>query len=73
MSNGNWSTETQTYTHIAILESQIEVKETKIGNLKEKCNLLELENIQLKDDVDRLNGLICTITVGQTNLLDRFK
>jgi predicted nuclease with TOPRIM domain len=73
MSNGNWSTETQAHTQIVILESQNQVKETKIGMLKEKVNLLEVEKMQLKDEVDRLNGLVRTITGGQTNLLDRFK
>jgi len=64
MSNGNWSTETQAHTQIVILESQNQVKETKIGTLKEKVNLLELEKLELKDEIDRLNSLVRTITVG---------
>ena len=64
MSNGNWSTETQAHTQIVILESQNQVKETKIGTLKEKVNLLELEKLELKDEIDRLNALVRTITVG---------
>ena len=64
MSNGNWSTETQAHTQIVILESQNQVKETRIGTLKEKVNLLELEKLELKDEIDRLNALVRTITVG---------
>tara|TARA_Y100000310_G_C20704023_1_gene833082 strand:+ start:22198 stop:22425 length:228 start_codon:yes stop_codon:yes gene_type:complete len=72
MSNGNWSTETQTHTKIVILESQIQAKETKIGTLIEKVNLLEVEKMQLKDEVDRLNGLVRTITGGQDQQTDVF-
>lgn len=73
MSNENWSTETQAMTRICVLESQLDVKGTQLGSLQEKYNMLELENLQLKDEVDRLNGLVRTITVGQTDFLDRFK
>ena len=73
MSNfSNWSNDSQTHTQICILESQVEVKQTQIGDLKEKCNLLELEKLQLKDEIDRLNELVRTITVGPTtNFNDR--
>ena len=64
MSNGNWSTAPQAPTQIVILESQNQVKETRIGTLKEKVNLLELEKLELKDEIDRLNALVRTITVG---------
>ena len=64
MSNGNWSTETQAHTQMVILQSQNEVKETQISKLNEKCNLLELEKMGLKDEIDRLNALIRSITVG---------
>ena len=64
MSNGNWSTDTQAHTQMVILQSQNEVKEAHISNLKEKCNLLELEKMQLKDEIDRLNALVRSITVG---------
>jgi hypothetical protein len=73
MSNENWSTETQAMTRICVLESQLDVKGTQLAGLQEKINMLELENLQLKDDVDRLNGLVRNITVGQTDFLDRFK
>ncbi|MBF86236.1 MAG: hypothetical protein CL489_17415 [Acidobacteria bacterium] len=62
MSNGNWSTETQAHTQIVILESQNQVKETKIGTLKEKVNLLELEKLELKDEIDRLNALVLKLS-----------
>ena len=64
MSNGNWSTDTQAHTQMVILQSQNEVKEAQIAKLKEKMNLLELEKLELKDEVDRLNTLVRTITVG---------
>ena len=69
----NWSTDSQTHTQICVLESQIGVKDNMINDLKEKNDLLELEKMQLKDELDRLNDLVRTLTVGGTDVLDRFK
>lgn len=69
----SWSTDSQTHTQICILESQIGVKDNTINDLKEKNNLLELKQMELKDEVDRLNDLVRTLTVGGTDILDRFK
>ena len=52
------------HTQMVILQSQNEVKEAQIAKLKEKMNLLELEKLELKDEVDRLNTMVRTITVG---------
>ena len=71
MSNfGNWSNDSVTHTQICILESQIEVKQTQVGDLKKQCNLLELEKLELKNEVDRLNELVRTLTVGPATLLE---
>ena len=71
--HANWSTDSQTHTQICILESQVQVKDNTINDLKEKNNLLELKHMELKDEVDRLNNLVRTLTVGGTDVLDRFK
>ncbi len=74
MSNADWSNESQTMTRICVLESQIEVKGTRIGSL-------ETEIVKLKEEVDRLQSLVNTITVKEQtdttmdilNRLDNFK
>jgi hypothetical protein len=47
----NWSNDSQTHTQICILESQIEVKRSRVLNL-------EAENLVLKKEVERLQALI---------------
>lgn len=71
--HSNWSTDSQTHTQICILESQIGVKDNTINDLKEKNDLLELKHMELRDEIDRLNNLVRTLTVGGTEILDRFK
>tara|TARA_B110000467_G_C17831539_1_gene220228 strand:- start:59 stop:283 length:225 start_codon:yes stop_codon:yes gene_type:complete len=74
MSNENWSSESQAMTRICVLESQLDVKGTKIGSL-------ETQIIKLKLEVDRLQTLVNTITSKEQtdstmdilNRLDNFK
>tara|TARA_B110000495_G_scaffold119341_1_gene103515 strand:+ start:920 stop:1135 length:216 start_codon:yes stop_codon:yes gene_type:complete len=71
MSNADWSNESQAMTRICVLESQIEVKGTRIGSL-------ETENRMLKEEVDRLQTLVNNLTtkndtVDILNRLDNFK
>lgn len=71
MSNADWSNESQTMTRICVLESQIEVKGTRIGSL-------ETENRRLKEEVDRLQTLVNNLTTKNDtmdilNKLDNFK
>lgn len=71
MSNANWSNESQAHTRICVLESQNEVKGNRIG-------VLELENQQLKEEVDRLQTLVNTLTTKKDTMaildhLDKFK
>ena len=47
----NWSSDSQAHTQICILESQIEVKRSRVLNL-------EAENLVLKKEVERLQALI---------------
>tara|TARA_Y100001963_G_scaffold135143_1_gene196456 strand:- start:339 stop:569 length:231 start_codon:yes stop_codon:yes gene_type:complete len=72
--HANWSNDSQTHTQICILESQIEVKGNQVNDLKEKNDLLELEKMQLKDEIDRLNKLVQKLSGNkELDLLDRFK
>ena len=52
----NWSNDSQAHTRICVLESQVEVK----GN---KVELLEAENLILKEENERLQSLVKTLTI----------
>jgi len=53
----NWSSDSQAYTQICILESQIEVKSNKVHGL-------EIEVLTLQKENDRLRELIKTLVEG---------
>lgn len=73
--NSNWSNDSQAHTQMVILESQNEVKQAQIANLKEDNNLLQLKIMELKDEIDRLNTLINTLTANKDvhDVMDKFK
>ena len=54
---GNWSNDSQAHTRICVLESQVDVKDNRIGTLK-------AENLVLKSEVARLQELIKTLVEG---------
>ena len=54
---GNWSSDSQTHTRICVLESQVDVKDNRIGTLK-------AENLVLKSEIERLQELIKTLVEG---------
>lgn len=69
--SGNWSNDSQSFTRMCILESQVEVKDVQVGLLKQ-------ENLILKTEVERLQKLVNTLTVkddinSNNDTLDRFK
>ena len=69
--SGNWSNDSQSFTRMCILESQVEVKDVQVGLLKQ-------ENLLLKTEVERLQKLVNTLTVkddinSNNDTLDRFK
>jgi hypothetical protein len=53
---GNWSNDSQTHTRICVLESQVEVKGNRVA-------LLEAENLKLKEENERLQSLVKTLTI----------
>ena len=67
---GNWSNNSQEFTRMCILESQLEVKDVKVASLKQ-------ENLLLKAEVERLQKLVNTLTIkddiNSNEALDRFK
>lgn len=68
--SGNWTNDSQSFTKMCILESQIEVKDVQVGLLKQ-------ENLILKTEVERLQNLVNTLTtkddINSSEVLDRFK
>ena len=68
--SGNWSNDSQSFTRMCILESQVEVKDVQVGLLKQ-------ENLILKTEVERLQKLVNTLTtkddINNNEVLDRFK
>jgi hypothetical protein len=70
MSFSNWSNDSQAHTQLCILESQLEVKGSKVF-------ALEAENLLLKQEVERLQNLIKSISKSDISInedvLNRFK
>jgi|SaaInlV_135m_DNA_2_1039731.scaffolds.fasta_scaffold27896_2 hypothetical protein len=69
--SGNWSNDSQSFTRMCILESQIEIKNVKVASLKH-------ENLLLNIEVKRLQKLVDTLTTkdninSNNDTLDRFK
>jgi len=69
--SGNWSNDSQAFTRMCILESQIEIKNVKVASLKQ-------ENLLLNIEVKRLQKLVDTLTTkdninSNNDTLDRFK
>ena len=69
--SGNWSNDSQTFTKMCILESQLESKDTEYAALKQ-------ENLLLKAEVERLQKLVDTLTTkdginSNNEVFDRFK
>ena len=57
MNMSNWSNDSQVHTRICVLESQVDVRDNRIGTLK-------AENLVLKSEVERLRELIKTLVEG---------
>lgn len=70
MSFSNWSNDSQAHTRICVLESQNEVKGARLASL-------ETENLVLKNEIERLQNLIKSITESDISnnedVLNRFK
>ena len=69
--SGNWSNDSQAFTRMCILESQLETKDVQVGTLKH-------ENLALKAEVERLQKLVDTLTTkdginSNNEVFDRFK
>jgi len=69
--SGNWSNDSQTFSKMCILESQLESKDTEYAALKQ-------ENLLLKAEVERLQNLVNTLTTKEdinsnNEVFDRFK
>jgi cell division protein FtsB len=69
--SGNWSNDSQTFSKMCILESQLESKDTEYAALKQ-------ENLLLKAEVERLQKLVDTLTTkdginSNNEVFDRFK
>ena len=58
----SWSNDTQAYTQMAILQSQLEVINTALHSRETEIELLKLEIINLNADNDRLELLLKTLT-----------
>ena len=69
---GSWSNNSQEFTRMCILESQVEVKDVQVGVLKQ-------ENLLLKAEVERLQCLVNTLMTkkdiinSNDEVFDRFK
>jgi hypothetical protein len=69
---GSWSNNSQEFTRMCILESQLEVKDVKVASL-------EQENLLLKVEVERLQCLVNTLMSkkdvinSSDEVFDRFK
>ena len=57
MDMSNWSNDSMAHTRICVLESQVDVRDNRIGTL-------EAENLVLKKEIERLQELIKTIVEG---------
>ena len=57
MDMSNWSNDSMAHTRICVLESQVDVRDNRIGTLK-------AENLVLKSEVERLRELIKTLVEG---------
>jgi cell division protein FtsB len=69
--SGNWTNDSQAFTKMCILESQLESKDTEYAALKQ-------ENLLLKAEVERLQKLVDTLTTkdginSNNEVFDRFK
>jgi cell division protein FtsB len=69
--SGNWTNDSQAFTKMCILESQLESKDTEYAALKQ-------ENLLLKAEVERLQKLVDTLTTKEdinsnNEVFDRFK
>ena len=69
--SGNWSNDSQAFSKMCILESQLESKDTEYAALKQ-------ENLLLKAEVERLQKLVDTLTTkdginSNNEVFDRFK
>jgi len=69
--SGNWSNDSQAFSKMCILESQLESKDTEYAALKQ-------ENLLLKAEVERLQNLVNTLTIKEdinsnNEVFDRFK
>ena len=58
MNISNWSNDSQAHTRICVLESQIDVRDNKIG-------ILKAENLVLKVEITRLQEIIKNISQGE--------
>jgi hypothetical protein len=58
MNMSNWSNDSQVHTRICVLESQIDVRDNKIG-------ILKAENLVLKVEITRLQEIIKNISQGE--------
>jgi len=65
---GSWSSDPRQHAQMCILESQIEFKTNTIHKL-------ETENRLLKEEIERLQQLVKTLTKTDinTDIMDRFK
>ena len=57
MNMSSWSNDSMAHTRICVLESQVDVKDNRIGTLK-------AENLILKNELERLQELIKTLVEG---------
>jgi cell division protein FtsB len=69
--SGNWTNDSQAFTKMCILESQLESKDTEYAAVKQ-------ENLLLKAEVERLRKLVDTLTTkdginSNNEVFDRFK
>jgi hypothetical protein len=57
MNISNWSNDSQAHTRICVLESQVDVRDNRIG-------ILRAENLVLKVEITRLQEIIKNISQG---------